>query len=79
MSLSDDFLFWLIYKEIYKGSYAAKMLFYMHKGNNNMASFRCCLARKTLFLPGMEVARVGDRWVFIDFLIDEPDYEKEIC
>lgn len=55
------------------------MLFYVHKGNNNMASFRCCLARKTLFLPGMEVARVGDRWVFIDFLIDEPDYEKEIC
>lgn len=78
MSLSIDFLFWLTYKEIYKGSYAAKMLFYLHKENNNMASLRCCLARKNTILPGMDVARVGNRWVFIDFLIDEPDYEEEI-
>lgn len=44
-----------------------------------MSSLKSCLAKKTLFLPGWELARVGAKYLFIGFLIDGTDYEKDTC
>ena len=39
-----------------------------------MSSLKCCLAKKSQFLPERVLARVGDKYLLIGFLIDETDY-----